>query len=174
MKGILFKAEMVCAILEGRKTMTRRVIKEMNTDFLKDKNIDNTFYNPETGKPIVPHPKYKVGEIIYVKETYFNEMNDNKYLTFYKADNINIGGYSWKSSMFMPEKYSRIKLQIENIRVVRVQDTSLDDMESEGIKLDVPYKMREAWIKLWNSINKPPYAWADNPYIFCYEFKVVK
>jgi len=168
MKGILFKAEMVCAIQEGRKTMTRRVIKYDKMEYTT--NGEPIFLS--RGK--ILEPKYKVGEIIYVKETYFNEMNDNKYLTFYKADNINIGGYSWKSSMFMPEKYSRIKLQIENIRVVRVQDTSLDDMESEGIKLDVPYKMREAWIKLWNSINKPPYAWADNPYIFCYEFKVVK
>ncbi len=80
----------------------------------------------------------------------------------------------------MPRAVSRITLEIVNVRVERLQDISEEDSILEGIRIGMgamPYfSVRDAYADLWDSINgkKPGCAWADNPWVWVVEFKVVK
>lgn len=149
-KPILFSTEMVQAILEGRKTQTRRIIKPQ--PILGDgtwdvRNIHEYFYdngkfisvpklNTENHKSV----KIKTGDILWVRETWQTTWNENKksWDTIYKAD----GGYwidddgimKWKPSIYMPKKRARIFLEVTNIRVQRLQEISEEDAIAEGIK----------------------------------------
>jgi len=158
MKGILFKVEMVRAILDNRKKQTRRVIKRECE--LDPRNL-----------------KYQPGEIVYVKETYLIDEVDGIY---YRADAEKMEDYDpseckWKSAMFMPEKFSRIHLKITAVRVERLQEIDCNDAFAEGTPdkrtMQNNYDLRDCYHILWNSINKPPYSWSDNPFVAVYIFE---
>lgn len=103
MKQLLFKDEMVRQILAGKKTQTRRTHKKQ---------------------------KYFPGETVYVAETYRLGTDD---IVFYKADyKTTLSCTKWKSKMFMPEKYSRIKLKITAAKKERICDISDSDAIAEG------------------------------------------
>jgi len=174
-KPILFNTEMVRAILDGRKTQTRRVFsfewlpherKIMPEGFERyaDTHIEKSkqglwrgFYTvggltKGIGKFI--KPKYKTGDILYVRETwcigtkeeddspykeywYIGQYKDSKSV-FYKASLDD--QYSdedceckWKPSIHMPKKYARIFLKVTNVRVERLKDIKGSDILSEGV-----------------------------------------
>lgn len=162
-KPILFSTELVQAILEGRKSQTRRVVKpqpdsKVNTvhpckdgewEFGKD------FYNGD-GEAIEYKkcPYGKPGDELWVRETFaFLKEHDNKPPSeiyddqvLYKADgkitnqfglgsNIHESDFGrWRPSIHMPRRYSRIQLTVEDIRVERVQEISPRDAWAEGVK----------------------------------------
>ena len=191
MKGILFKPDMIQAILDGRKTQTRRIQKNpeqwMIQSDINDKSSTPQIEN-ENGEwiDVINFARYKQDEIIYVKETWCyhtwieggdgcpsGEMSD----CFYRLNDSHPLGEEgkWKSPMFMPEWASRIKLQITDIRVQRIQDISFEDIQKEGVReITKGVNLIDEWIFLWDSINKEPYSWKDNPWVFAYTFKVVK
>lgn len=209
MKGILFKADMIKAILEGRKTMTRRVIKPQPKIYYTNNAVNEAMLNIDYKKTTYfsfagvfkrDVARYKKGEIIYVKETWceVNEDCADNYIQTkaikYKLDNNKLPAfYKWKSPLFMPECASRIKLQIEDVRVEQLNGISIDDCIAEGIKPTTFYKELDyncnrksldrlsgtksleyeinEFKELWDSINKPPYDWNSNPYVFVYSFK---
>lgn len=113
MKKILFKAEMVRAILEGKKTQTRRIHSDMSK------------------------PRYNVGETVYVGEAWVlgdDPTWDGEYpqqTILYKATD-DVGEYRFNSGMFMPEKYSRIRLKITGVQKERICDISDADAIAEG------------------------------------------
>ncbi|WP_310603578.1 hypothetical protein [Anaerosporobacter sp.] len=177
MKPILFNTQMVQAILEGRKTCTRRLIKykysntemKIRTDkygtrlieIQKDiegvthgRNDDGSTWNKLLGY-IEPKPKYKVGDVLYVRETfcpnYFDESiarcrNGNK--NAYKADyNKKIVGDvvpepKWKPSIHMPKEAARIFLKVTSVRYERLQDITEEEIENEGCEYKCPYEHR--------------------------------
>lgn len=149
-KGILFKGEMVRAILDGRKTQTRRIVRDApRGDFW---TVDDSFCPVgETG----PHTRqsfranlqkpslysvdipYPVGTLLYVKETY-SDAQGYCYRADYDYQGITLppfGNYQlrWKSAMFMPREASRIDLLVKEVRCQRLQEISRDDAEAEGI-----------------------------------------
>lgn len=158
MKPILFSTPMVQAILEGRKTMTRRIIKPTskngNCGIIVSKKIDGTVseicgydenentYN-EKGRQYPVNNKYEIGDILWVRETWVWEGN-TKYLDmlsigffYYKADKMNNHcGIKWKPSIFMPKEAARIFLKVTDIRVEKVQDISEADAIAEGIEFN--------------------------------------
>ena len=77
---------------------------------------------------------------------------------------------------------ARTFIKITNVRVERLQDISSEDIEKEGFVVDEHHKQfgtdlrkyRDWWINLWNSTALEGYKWEDNPYVFVYEFEVVK
>jgi len=87
----------------------------------------------------------------------------------------------WTPSIHMPRWASRIQLRITDVRVERVQDISIDDIEAEGIThpLDGPHanqywreEMGNDFAKLWDSINaKRGYGWDSNPWVWVIEFE---
>ena len=220
-RPIIFNTEMVKAILDNRKTMTRRVIKPQPScakmeiyDSWEYKNWLNIPKKDEgrvwiptsnSGKVGIFEKNYykcpygKIGQNLWVRETYSYGCYDfgtNRLTIHYKADGLDHEGHKWFPSIFMPRKYSRIDLEITDIRVERVQNISRDDCIAEDVpqtygefkglapewaskdKNDASYfydnrTSRENFYLLWDSINakRKGCSWIDNPWcwVICFE-----
>ena len=151
---ILFSAEMVKAILEGRKTQTRRIIKPQ-PELKTYPHLDNVYSEEEQKFITRPNvnlfwkgtqthidefnqrcPYGKVGDQLWVRETFGKDFFGT---VFYKADDlfVPVGAKAkWRPSIFMPRKASRIQLEIVNIRVERLDNISEEDAKAEGIEED--------------------------------------
>lgn len=185
MQGIKFNTQ---AILDNRKSQTRRPIKEAK---VFDVDYGITIYeepcghhtNQKTEEFIKKFSKYKIGETVFVKE------------------DINIRA-TWENDIAftipaseMTEKEARIFLKITNIKIERLQDISEEDCIKEGCNLshldcscmysnDACYKcfrsdasdyIDEFKEEIWNRLPyKSTYDWNSNPYVFVYEFERVE
>lgn len=153
-KPILFSSPMVRAIIEGRKTQTRRIVKQPNEMGAAGAPISVAPFNtvaPERGlayywksngswnstQPIKTHA---AGDVLWVKET-FKDLSD--YMTApafqdrtnpiaFRADQEFIGCHAWTPSIFMPRKLSRITLKITEVRIERLHDITDADVMAEG------------------------------------------
>lgn len=145
MKPILFNADMVCAILEGRKTVTRRVVKlkysnthlEMFADKYGARLIEKQ--NEEPGVTTIKNsdgtmthtllaciekaPPYRPGDTLYVRETWSRSMAGT-YL--YRATDIPFIHDRWNPSIHMPREAARIFLRVTDVRVERLQASFFD------------------------------------------------
>ena len=154
-KPILFNTDMVRAILDGRKTVTRRVIKG-NLKIEKDSGI--AMYHPKKGRMLngrryesvgyqggIEHfvekeAPYQPGDVLYVRETWGEGYEEGIYI--YKADDklANLPEFKESSkliyhpSIHMPKEAARIFLKVKDVRVERLQDMSDDDCEKEGLE----------------------------------------
>jgi hypothetical protein len=152
---ILFKPEMVAAILDGRKTMTRRVmkLKHLNGHEVKSIHKDGSgkgwiAWSPrevsaeETAKLYPGEEGFKCpygnpGDILWVRETWrFIDHSGTGIKYFYKAGacktDLNDRSINWKPSLFMPKDACRLFLEITNFRVERLQDINEADATAEG------------------------------------------
>jgi hypothetical protein len=176
-RPILFSAPMVRAILEGRKTQTRRIAKELN----EMPNLDGIlkrFPNPKGcryGKP---------GDRLWVRETWAHERDgtgcpdDNGVL--YRATDPGWDdeetGLRWRPSIFMPRRASRITLEITDVRVQRLQEISEEDAQAEGAVGALDQSVGNNWCAsqafaaLWESINGPD-SWDANPWVWAVTFR---
>ncbi len=150
MKGILFNTDMVRAILDGRKTVTRRPIKKsvvekfvISQDGILLGSYDER--HPEWNiYPTLDDCPYQPGSIIYVRETWKQAVCDpagGGYaltdLYLYKADEpINTEGMDvedrWHPSIHMPKEAVRIFLRVTGIKVQRVKEITEDEAIAEG------------------------------------------
>ena len=154
-KPILFNTEMVQAILAGRKTQTRRIIKSRDESgiFQVCKNFDGKVTSIESldwderncEKDILS--KYQIDDILWVRETFQKlESVKHKEIDFlYKADveyhnYFNSDLVVWSPSIHMPKEAARIFLKVTNVRVERLQDISEEDAIAEGVELGDPNK----------------------------------
>lgn len=212
---IIFSTESIKAILNNKKTMTRRIIKpqpvwhsEWGTMGYEWK--DKAFVDSEFRNKMINFCSYgKIGDILWVREIWtdwnccgcrenknscacsnkdffekFPHYGEIVFKSDYKEmDGVDIG--RWKSPMFMPKKYSRIKLEIINIKVERLWDITEEDTIAEGIKDPNDFKEMPSYLssdhyrlkfeKLWNSINaKCGFRWELNPWIWCISFRHIK
>lgn len=166
---------MVKAILEGRKTQTRRIIKPQPNAWHK---FNNGFLIPELGGEKIKCP-YQIGQTLWVRETWAESINSKRHgnTYIYKADGWEYP-FKWKPSIFMPRWASRFNIEVTNIRVERLQDISVEDCKKEGIEIDyfLAFGNPEQFFKtsfkiLWDSINKKRgYGWDVNPYVWVLEF----
>ena len=173
-RPILFNTEMVKAILEGRKTQTRRVIKPQ-----PDK--DDCWYLGRsqyqyTAKEfaVSPYAKHKVGDRLWVRETWATNKGTPKRL-FFKADEGNpiTELDKWRPSIHMPRWASRITLEITDIRAERLQEITAEGTYNEGLPKGINDNRFEWFQNLWNSIYKKQYRWEDNPWVWIITFKIV-
>lgn len=153
-RPILFSAPMVRAILEGRKTVTRRAIKVYpHIDVSGNFCVGNSNYGQDGyGKPVTKHfvngccPYGKPGDRLWVRETWARVGNDDPgYLTFGatypsclppELENIPPASQiRWKPSIHMFRRDSRILLEITDVRVERLQDITEDQAKAEGVRL---------------------------------------
>lgn len=147
-KPIIFNTEMVRAILDGRKTVTRRIWKDWNRYAVPDMSLYDadkktyavhTFEDPEHIKklsmierrcPICP------GDILYVRETWCDDRQFTKDDTpgqyFYKASSPDDFEVKWHPSIHMPKEAARIFLKVTDVRVERLQDITNDGAIREG------------------------------------------
>ena len=163
-KPILFSGEMVRAILDGRKTQTRRVIKPGLIHELRDGEVVPCLWECPYGGP---------GDRLWVREA-FQPLSGE---TLFKADFPPFAIGPWKPSIFMPRNLSRITLEVVSVRVERLQEISFDDMHAEGI---VPQHiggshelLKQKYVRpLWDNLNaERGYGWGKNPWVWVIEFR---
>jgi len=235
---ILFSTPMIQAILEGRKTQTRRIINPQPSTFITalswkkfvshcPENVSEddhvkTFFNDKSRFG-------RAGDLLWVRETWqlkgwdfeegtmnvryatgetlsciAHDPNEDSSWLMDKVDWLEDRGYikpdptnnemfvftkrqPFYPSIHMPKEAARIWLQVESIRVERLQDISEEDAKAEGMeKMDnspFPYKLyscntascvdaKTAFKFLWQDINGDG-SWADNPWIWVISFKVL-
>lgn len=146
-KPILFNTEMVRAILDGRKTVTRRVVKDPY--YIDDEQASRVSglaihkgTNITHGMPYEDQI-FSPGDVLWVRETWAQRSRGN-YL--YRAAPHGFGtpeqqdeamrrlGIKWRPSIHMPREAARIWLRVTDVRVERLQDISEEDAKKEGIK----------------------------------------
>lgn len=150
-KPILFNTDMVLAIMDGRKTCTRRVVKTRRKDacgFYVTKRTDGSFtgiYEYDEDERMFENqliPPYKPGDILYVRETwhrYTKRVGKGEGCHLeehygYKASIANSEDVEepWKPSIHMPKEAARIWLKVTDVRVERLQDITDDGAKAEG------------------------------------------
>jgi len=178
---ILFSSEMVRAILDGRKSMTRRIIKPQPM-WIAEPNIP--FKTPDADpKGIIRCPYGQPGDRLWVRETWYYESHMHeltagepdlpsgryKHRYIFRADcpdypvDVGVGEHGWKPSIFMPREAARIWLEVTDVRVERLQEITWKDVEAEGLRpINNPliYEDKETtfsiyqndFINLWNDI----------------------
>lgn len=198
-RPILFSGEMVRAILDGRKTQTRRVVKPpkwaMARDIETEHGIACAFHPDCESLAFLPCPyaKIKFGNKyvphyegrLWVRETWARTTDyDGQFLldgvkALYRADdNGSITPSRWRPSIHMPRALSRITLEVTGVRVERVQDISQEDAKAEGVEPFHPPTpgVGPTWIPrfewLWDDINgKRGFGWNTNPWVWVISFK---
>lgn len=186
-KPILFNTEMVRAIMEGRKTATRRGIKQDVSGML------NSPYHKE--HPEVPDktliqklckPPCQTGDTLYVRETWCENINLQEY--YYAADRRPGArapyGLKWHPSIHMPRAAARIWLRVRSVKAERIQEMTLDDFLSEGVVIrseafndpeNAYMQARDEFIRIWDSTvpggQQDLYSWEANPWEWAIEFE---
>ncbi|MDM1814907.1 hypothetical protein LZ334_02210 [Serratia ureilytica] len=164
-RPVIFNGEMVRAILDGRKTQTRRVMKVQPKQH-DHKNYDApwackspNYYNTHEadwacrycgegigmdGRSVYRCPFGQVGDRMWVRETF----GDCGNRLVYRADTED-GAASqvkcWVPSIHMPREACRILLEITAVRVERLNDISEEDAEAEGIDMEALYDSQDCY-----------------------------
>lgn len=159
-KPILFNTEMVRAILDGRKTCTRRVVKPqweecpickyVHNEYIYDNMAENV-YCARCGYPMEPERRslYQPGDILYVRETIWQKTGHyldvdgetkavwcNEFRYAASDEKPEVGwNYSWgkRPSIHMPKEAARIWLKVTDVRVERLQDITANGIRNEGL-----------------------------------------
>lgn len=196
MKPILFNTSMVRAILDGRKTVTRRVVKARNTEIIdKPKWAKDPYWfgviKTIKGRKVATAdkilPPYNTGDILYVRETWCSAYDGEAY--FYFADKctqreqaklLDYDDVRWRPSIHMPKEAARIFLRVTNVRVEWLQDITAAEIQAEGLTSmcamvgDMEIALQE-WRNLWDSTikeaDKTLYGWDANPWVWVIEFE---
>jgi len=196
-KPILFNGKMVRAILEGRKTQTRRVIKPQPVydSFIHlGAGISGLWrgYPADQTIPIWEAycPYGRPGDQLWVRETFCpvddrefggKEWVDYRATPKYSSEHPagweiepgNPNALKWKPSIFMPRKFSRIQLEITGVRVERIQEITDEDIVAEGGCI-YGAGAWEWFIPLWDGINaKRGFSFESNPWVWVVEFRVL-
>ena len=198
-KPILFSTPMVQAILDDRKSMTRRVIKPQPSEnvnrVIMERGLEGTvrakFMANTYCLSRYDSPQYQPGDILWVRETWQNLAEDsddgemyNNWL--YKADKENTPfGHDdegnpfylkWRPSIHMPKVAARIWLEVVSVRVERLQEITYDDCLREGMwNYGTDVDTLAAFQELWQNLNaKHGYDWDINPWVWVVEFKKVE
>lgn len=196
---ILFNTDMVRAILDGRKTVTRRICKDANEYVVPDMSffdtkkrtyaVHNYVDKEHTDKLSIVERICSIcpGDILYVRETWDylegwkirDPAVDGAY--FYRADG-DLRPTSWRGnwhpSIHMPREAARIWLKVTNVRVERLQDITEEQAQMEGCNsglLTGPCTARGQFENLWNPTIKKSdlarYGWDANPWVWVIEFE---
>lgn len=174
MQKIMFsdKFNLTKAVLDGRKTMTRRIVRNP-----EEVEINGHKYL-QTEKL-----RYKVGEVVAVAQSYKDTGNyPESYIIDEFHPNIEFEA-GWKNKMYVRAVLMTHLIRITNVRVERMQDISDEDCVKEGVweaqqvnytSIDgIPFSPREAFAALIDKMSGKG-TWASNPWVFVYEFELVK
>lgn len=178
-RGIPFTAPMVRAILEGRKTQTRRIVKPQPFAILKGE---------------IPCPLGAPGDELWVREAWRTAVQWNHlspanlpiagdwgsgsvHIDYLADEGRRFQHGRYRHARFMPKWASRLFLKIVSVRVERLQDISEADALAEGVTLRGSTRWeteaREAYRALWEQIYGGRYncAWEFNPFVWVITFR---
>lgn len=189
MKPILFNTEMVRAILEGRKTVTRRPIKPQPAGELRRMGADSCYPGcfAAAGEDRVYQPPYMVGDVLYVRETWAElpvspggHFRPNG-VYYYKAGPEEAPeGYleRWRLSIHMPREAARIFLRVTAVRAERLRDIFEDPPGPENQVVREGLKYGCDFIATWENTIKPKerfaYGYEANPWVWVIEFERIR
>lgn len=198
-RGMIFNSDMVRAILDGRKTQTRRPVKfpfkdrnlgcELSGNELAGELSSGNYLNSPFGKP---------GDRIWVRETFQGPLFDidqmdayckdsapfeKTQFCVYKADGKPAPEFfdaddnlhcCWRPSIHMQRWASRLLLEITSVRVERIRSMSQDDARAEGvIAASGSMEAGLAFRELWDSIYGEE-SWKANPWVWVIEFERIE
>ena len=201
MKKILFndKFGLTQAVLDGRKTQTRRIISQSLIDKYEEWYDDVCSIAMPSGSTIETlrdgllrkHTRYRSGEVVAVAQSYKDCLAENPYNRAYFLN----GSAGWNNKMFVAADKMLHQIRITDVRVERLQDIPdecclkegiikkwhapacknyyyVPGVEVKGVK-DVHDTPQEAFAHLINKVSRKD-VWAENPYVFVYDFELVK
>ena len=197
MKKIMFNDRygLTQAVLDGRKTMTRRLINLCENDlhFMKISDRGEYLFCSKTALDGA-FPRYKVGEILAVAQSY-HALNKAGYVAPEWLDHTCESSAGYNNKMFVRAELMPYRIRITNIKVERLKDISNEDCLKEGIKekssfphkkscpfyfdggkhgWDNSYKTpRQAFAALIDKVSGEG-TWDSNPWVFVYEFELLK
>lgn len=202
-KPILFSGPMVRALLEGRKTQTRRILKTQPHAGLRDSVFVASGVEDGHGREIkIP---YYPGDLLWVRETWQQWPPQNRMLMedrprIYRAtdeeprgpfpewSNWSDGKFRWRPGIHMNRWASRLTLEVTDVRIQRLHEISEADARAEGCPVtwdgkpyDPPTPEQDSWqgygrysfCLLWSEINGKD-SWAANPWVAAISFIVHK
>ena len=193
MKPILFNTEMVKAILDGRKTTTRRVIKPqpINGIMTAAGLLKAIPEHMDWGGKVIK-PTYQKDDVLYVRETFGTYRACDIISYAFKADYIDPKNLEkakllvrrWHPSIHMPKEAARIFLRVTDVKAERLQDITDNEAKAEGTDSDVQiaggyvnpnyYRSRFSW-HVWDSTIKKSnlnrYGWDANPWVWVISFE---
>lgn len=204
MKKIMFNDRygLTQAVLEGRKTMTRRLINLCENDlhFMKISDRGEYLFCSKTALDGA-FPRYKVGEILAVAQSY-HALNKSGYVAPEWLEHTCESSAGYENKMFVRADLMPHRIRITNIKVERLQDISDEDCLKEGVQKGFigyyvdglktkdwekeshvetaygktfklfPYP-QEAFAALIDKVSGEG-TWDSNPYVFVYEFELMK
>lgn len=204
MQKIMFndKYGLTDLVLSGQKTQTRRVVKEQyrypNKEVYWDANHKALCFRGKTTVDYIAIPRYYVGEVVAVAQSY--QKAGVVFVPIRESDFINKRSVKWgnarklagwKNKLFARAELMPHAIKITNIRVERLQDISDEDCMREGIRDYEDYVffenfssrgynnvcyysfLRDAFADLINRISGKG-TWASNPWVWVYDFELVK
>lgn len=186
---ILFSTPMVRALLDGRKTQTRRIVKGLE-------KLENPFFQSlvehATGKITFSHlkddavvdakfPYGQPGDVLWVRESFMHFPIANNRINptapyIYKATVGTPDMYRFKPSIHMPKTACRLFLKVKSVRVERLNSISMGDAQAEGaqpIECGPVGCYRCGFQKLWVDINGKE-SWRNDPYVWVIEFESIE
>lgn len=204
MKKIMFNDRygLTDAVIEGRKTMTRRLIPDEFFGLTWDTRGNTLVYENEYGDFIdvrlSKYTRYKVGEIVAVAQNYFSTYDESKWENgiWYNefADGSDITNHAgWLNKMLVKAEYMPHQIRITGIHCERLQDISDAECLKEGVRVEFArngspmyyYFDTKRWREVWFDTPREAFAalidkvsgrgtWASNPWVVAYEFELLK
>lgn len=200
-RPISFTGPMVKALLDGRKTQTRRVLKNVplrgaehdarwNPHVLRPGGAcpnEWTFWDGPSHGPSLYHSeriRFEPGDLLYVRECWrcFHQLDGTKprdmpqdsFVQYEASGPVFDEGVSgrFRADIHMPRWASRLTLKVTDVRVERVQEISEADAKAEGVSRSASRRNFEA---LWDSINAARgFGWEANPWVVAISFTVIR
>lgn len=204
MKKIMFNDRygLTDAVIEGRKTMTRRLIPDEFFGLTWDTRGNTLVYENEYGDFIdvrlSKYTRYKDGEIVSVAQNYFSTYDDSKWengiwYNEFAGENDITNHAGWIDKRFVKAEYMPHQIRITGIHCERLQDISDAECLKEGVRVEFArngspmyyYFDTKRWREVWFDTPREAFAalidkvsgrgtWASNPWVVVYEFELVK
>ena len=190
-KPILINTEMVRAILDGRKTCTRRLPRKQ----IEEKYLEYEEWVCAVAPPgstwlskkefYEEYPPYQLGDVLYVRETWHRYTKrvgeggkchlEERYGYKASIENSEDADEPWRPSIHMPKEAARIWLKVTDVQVERLQDMTDDDAEAEGCfdYTSTALGFPDVWDSTIKKSDLDRYGWAANTYVFVIEFSKI-
>lgn len=166
-RGIIFSGEMVRAILDGRKSQTRRIVKWPT--WIGDREFaarvlggDCKIGEFKDGRPIRSFgcPYGAEGDRLWVRETWCHGLGG----VYYRASESPFTSEppKWKPAIHMPRWASRITLEITDVRVERAYEITTEDAEAEGYghRVAPAVSFLDSWTDRYGDLATHEWVWA--------------
>ena len=188
-RPIIFSGAMVRALLEGRKTQARRVLKGKSGILAARNVLRRGAHWPgiEYDRSWPLRLPYATGDRLWVREAFSRDGQSDGECLYRATVDDDTGYYAeeiaeirWLPPIHMPRWASRLTLIVTDARAQRLQKISQEDAEAEGVEWFKPNgeqpqfcNYRDAFLTLWNSLHGPD-AWAANPWVVALTFRVIR